>query len=261
MTERSREEPKRRPRELERILSKAGACSRKQARAWIESGRVTVNGVPIVDPDAWFDPHHDRVELDGKRLALESTMYVALHKPRGFLTTRSDPQKRATVYDLLQDLGAWVVPVGRLDAETSGLLLFTNDTQFADHVTNPRSHVDKVYRVEATPRLSDRSLATLESGVVLRDGKTLPAKVGRIVHRGPSTVFDLSIREGRNRQVRRMVHEVGSKVTHLARLSIGPIELGDLASGAFRHLTAREVRLVYGERSGVRGARRDRSAS
>jgi pseudouridine synthase len=245
--------PGRRPRELERILSKAGAGSRKQARTWIEAGRVTVNGVRVVDPDAWFDPERDRVALDGRLLALEKKLYFALHKPRGYLTTRSDPDGRATVYELIADVGAWVVPVGRLDADTSGLLLFTNDTQFAEHVTNPRSHVDKIYRVEATPRLSVESLASLEAGVELSDGMTLPAVVMHVVHRGSSTSFDLTIREGRNRQVRRMVRAVGSKVTKLARLAIGSVKLGELASGAHRPLTAREVSALHAPRRSEEG--------
>ncbi len=239
--------PQRRPRELERILSKAGAGSRKQARAWIEAGRVTVNGARVVDPEAWFDPERDRIALDGRILALEKQLYLALHKPRGYLTTRTDPDGRPTVYELIADLGAWVVPVGRLDADTSGLLLFTNDTQFAEYVTNPRSHVDKLYRVEATPRLAAESLASLETGIELSDGMTLPARVTRVAHRGRATSFDLSIREGRNRQVRRMVRAAGSKVVKLARLAIGTVKLGELAIGAHRPLSAREVSALYAQ--------------
>lgn len=244
---------KRRPRGLERILSKAGACSRTQARAWIAAGRVRVNGVPIVDPDAWFDPDRDRITLDGKPLAREARLYVALHKPIGYLTTRTDPGGRQTVYDLLADLGAWVVPVGRLDGDTSGLLLFTNDTQFAEYVTNPLSHVDKTYRVEATPALSPEALEALAAGVELSDGPTRPARIARVLQRGRSTVFDLTLREGRNRQVRRMVKAVGSKVVRLARLSVGAVELGDLAAGAHRPLTSREVKSLLARRGSAEG--------
>lgn len=249
----ARQSPERRPRGLERILSKSGACSRKQAREWIAAGRVSVNGVRIVDPDAWFDPSRDRIVLDGRRLALEKKLYFALHKPRGYLTTRTDPGGRPTVYELIADIGAWVVPVGRLDADTSGLLLFTNDTQFAEYVTNPVSHVDKTYRVEASPRLSLEALAMLETGIELSDGPTLPARVARVLQRGRSTVFDLTLREGRNRQVRRMVKAAGSRVVKLARLSIGTVRLGDLASGAHRSLTAREVKSLGARRGSEEG--------
>jgi 23S rRNA pseudouridine2605 synthase len=229
---------------LERILSKAGVCSRAEARRWIEDGRVRVNGVPIFDPDAWFDPARDAVTVDGKRLRAAEKLYYALHKPRGYLTTRTDPGGRPTVYDLFDELDAWLIPVGRLDLETSGLLLLTNDTQFAERVTNPESHVEKTYRVEARPRLDAAALERLRQGVVLHDGPTRPARVENVKERGPATIFELSISEGRNRQVRRMVKEVGSRVEKLARLSIGPVELGGLAPGAVRPLSEREARAL-----------------
>lgn len=226
---------------LERLISKAGLGSRTQAREWIRAGRVRVNGVVIVDPEAWFDAARDEIRLDGRKLELAQRRYLALHKPRGYVTTRSDPDGRPTVYELVEDCGAWVVPVGRLDLETSGLLLFTNDTQFAELVTNPESHVEKLYEVEAGPRLSDAALERLRRGVTLHDGPTRPARVERLGERGPRTRFTIAISEGRNRQVRRMVKEVGAKVERLVRRSIGPLELGDLARGAWRELEPREV--------------------
>jgi 23S rRNA pseudouridine2605 synthase len=237
-------------RGLERILSKAGLCSRNVARTWIGAGRVRVNGVVIVDPDAWFDPVRDDVRLDGRRVNLARKLYYALHKPRGYLTTHTDPEGRKTVYELLQSAEGWVVPVGRLDLDTSGLLLFTNDTAFADLVTAPASHVDKRYKVEARPRLSEEALERLRRGVVLHDGPTRPARVEGHVPRGPNSVFEITISEGRNRQVRRMVKEVGARVEKLQRVAIGPLELGSLASGALRALTAAEVRsLIESARS------------
>jgi len=235
-------EPRRRG--LERILSKFGVCSRNEARNLIRRGRVRVNGVVIVDPDAWFDPDVDEFELDGKSLRASKKLYYALHKPRGYITTRSDPEGRLTVYELLGKIGAWVVPVGRLDLDTTGLLLFTNDTHFADLVSSPDSHVAKTYRVECTPRLTDEALARLAAGVTLSDGPTRPAIVKNQVFRGPKSQFELTISEGRNRQVRRMVKEVGARVDKLARLSIGPLALGDLASGAIRELSDGEVRAL-----------------
>lgn len=239
----------RRPRGLERILSKAGVCSRTQARAWIAAGRVRVNGAIVLDPDAWFDPARDQVELDGVRVEGGAKLYLALHKPVGYLTTRTDPGGRATVYELLDDVDRWVIPVGRLDLETSGLLLLTNDTQFAEHVTNPQSHVDKVYWVEAVPRLTPEAVQALRRGVDLHDGPTRPARVTELAHRGRASTFLLTLSEGRNRQVRRMVREVGSRVKRLERRSIGCVELGDLALGAVRRLTAAEVRGLLAARA------------
>jgi 23S rRNA pseudouridine2605 synthase len=235
-------------RELERLLSKAGLCSRKEASSLVRAGRVRVNGVVILDPEAWFDPARDRIEVDGRKLASAKKRYVALHKPRGYVTTRSDPDGRPTVYDLLVDLGDWVVTVGRLDLDTSGLLLLSNDTQFADRVTSPSSHVPKCYKVEASPRLAPEAYERLRRGVVLHDGPTRPALVEPIGDRGPASVFRITIDEGRNRQVRRMVREVGSKVQKLARVSIGELELGTLASGTWRDLTAAEVERLLAPR-------------
>jgi len=232
-------------RGLERILSKSGIASRKQAADWIRAGRVRVNGALILDPEAWFDPERDAITLDGKRLAPRERVYAALHKPRGYLTTRSDPGGRPTVYDLIAGLDAWVIPIGRLDADTSGLLLFTNDTQFAERITNPSSHVEKTYRVETEPALSDDALDALRTGIVLHDGPTRPARVERV----EQATFDITITEGRNRQVRRMVKAVGSRVVKLARIAIGPIGIGRLERGAWRHLSAAELRSLAGHRA------------
>ncbi len=233
--------------ELERLLSKAGACSRVQAREWIRAGRVAVDGRIVRDPSRPFDPARVALQLDGHALGSARRRYLALHKPRGYLTTRRDPQGRPTVYDLLGDVGAWVVPVGRLDLETSGLLLLTNDTRFADRITDPLSHVPKTYRVEARPRLDEQALEQLARGVELDDGPTRPARVEKLGDRGPATRLLVTIDEGRNRQVRRMLRAVGSRVEKLARLSIGPLELGTLPAGRWRELEAREVRRLERE--------------
>lgn len=231
-------------RELARVLSKAGLCSRTVAAEWIRAGRVRVDGALVRDPAARVAPEKSAVLVDGRRISPAERTYWALHKPRGYVTTRRDPEGRATVYDLLDDSGEWMVPVGRLDRDTTGLLLLTNDTQFAEYLTNPESHVEKTYRVTAKPRLPDTALERLRAGVVLKDGPTRPAVVKKVGDRGPCTVFDITITEGRNRQVRRMVAEVGGKVDKLARVSIGAIELGDLASGKARRLSAAEVRAL-----------------
>ncbi len=236
-------------RELARVLSKAGLCSRRVAAEWIRAGRVRVDGVCVRHPDARVASERAVIAVDGRRISGAERSYWALHKPRGFVTTRRDPSGRPTVYDLLCGVGEWVVPVGRLDLETSGLLLLTNDTQFAERVTNPKSHVPKTYRVTAKPRLDAGALERLRGGVTLSDGPTRPAIVKKLGDRGPCTAFEITITEGRNRQVRRMVGEVGGRVEKLARISIGAVELGDLASGAVRRLAEAEMRSFARERS------------
>ena len=229
--------------ELERLLSKAGACSRVEARERIRAGRVRVDGRCVRDPARPFRADA-RVELDGRPLEPAGKRYVVLHKPRGYITTRRDERGRPTVYELLGELREFVAPVGRLDADTSGLLLFTNDTLFAARICDPDAHVPKTYRVEARPRLADEALARLRAGLELADGPTRPARVEKLGDRGPVTRFLITIEEGRNRQVRRMVQEVGSRVEKLTRVSIGTLELGTLPSGRWRELEPRELRAL-----------------
>lgn len=234
---------------LERVLSKAGLGSRKDARSWIGARRVKVNGRVVEDPDAWVDLERDSVTLDEKPVAAGERIYLLLNKPAGYLTTYRDPEGRPTVYDLLPDRERYLFPVGRLDLDTSGMLLMTNDTQFAQRLTNPAHHVPKTYQVKATTHLSDEQLDRLRAGVELSDGMTRPAEVQRLREPGGKTVFTITITEGRNRQVRRMVEAVGSKVLKLVRVAIGPLTLGDLASGKSRSLTADEVRALMGRTS------------
>ena len=235
-------------RGLARVLSKAGICSRTVAAEWIRAGRVAVDGRTVLDPESRIVGERAAVTVDGRRISAARPAYFAFHKPRGYVTTRSDPSGRPTIYDLLEDVGAWVIAVGRLDLDTSGLLLLTNDTRFADLVASPESHVAKTYRVTARPRVGEGALERLRRGIVLTDGPTRPAKVAKVADRGPSTVFEIAITEGRNRQVRRMVREVGSKVVKLERRSIGPVELGDLAAGKVRPLSASEIRALSAKR-------------
>ncbi len=230
------------------MLSKAGICSRTVAAEWIRAGRVAVDGRVVLDPESRVVGERAVVTVDGRQIGAAQRAYFAFHKPRGYVTTRSDPSGRPTIYDLLEGLDAWVIAVGRLDLDTSGLLLLTNDTAFADRVASPESHVAKTYRVTARPRVPEDALERLRRGVVLADGPTRPANVAKIADRGPSTVFEIAITEGRNRQVRRMVREIGSKVVKLERRSIGPVEIGALAAGAVRPLSASEIRALSAER-------------
>lgn len=234
--------PNKRPlKTLERVLSKAGVGSRTEARAWVREGRVKVNGKIARDPDLWIDMDRDRVRLDDKPLEPRERVYVLLYKPAGYLTTYKDPKGRPTVYDLITDVGTFVSPVGRLDLDTSGLLLMTNDTQFAERVTNPLSHVPKTYLVKASTVLTDAQLQTLRDGLELADGMTRPAIVGRVRDSGKYTHFEITLTEGRNRQVRRMVEALGARVLKLVRIRIGPVSIGTLPIGTWRPLTRREV--------------------
>ena len=229
-------------RTLDRLLSRAGLCSRGEAVRWIAAGRVRVNGRIVRDAGDWVDPARDEVTLDGRALRGARPLTLALHKPKGFLTSRGDPRGRRTVYALLEDVPAWVFPVGRLDRDTSGLLLLTNDTELGERVTNPDSLLEKVYRVTTKSRVEPEELAALEQGIELQDGPTRPARARLVGHRGPTSVVELAIHEGKNRQVRRMFLALGRPVKELRRIAIGPIALGELASGRWRVLAAGELR-------------------
>jgi pseudouridine synthase len=186
----------RRLKTLERVFSKAGLASRTDARSWIGAGRVRVNGKTIENPDHWIDLDRDRVTLDGKPLREREKVYVLLYKPTGYLTTHRDPEGRPTVYDLLGDFGAWLSPVGRLDLDTSGLLVLTNDTDFAERLTNPDHEVAKTYQVKAATLLTDEQIERLRAGVKLSDGVTRPAQVTRLRDSGKRTHLELTIKEG-----------------------------------------------------------------
>lgn len=252
---------------LDRILSRAGLGSRTEARSWISDGRVAVNGRKTQTPDAWFDPEEDRITFDGKPLRAARKLYLLLYKPKGYLTTYKDPEGRPTIYDLLKEIPEWVFPAGRLDQDSSGLLLITNDTAFGDYVTSPESHVPKTYLVKASALLSDEQLQRLREGVELSDGPTRPAEVQRVRDSEKYTFFEITLTEGRNRQVRRMVEALpfesreakqddsmssnaervprgapGAKVLKLVRVRIGNIGIGGLEIGKVRALTPEEVR-------------------
>jgi pseudouridine synthase len=234
---------------LERVLSKAGIGSRSEARSWIAAGRVTVDDRVIRDPDHWVDLERDRVQFDGQPLGSTKRIYLLLHKPAGYLTTYRDPEGRPTVYDLLPERGQYVFPVGRLDLDTSGLLIMTNDAQFAERMTNPDYHVPKTYLVKASIPLRDEQLDQLRHGIELRDGPTRPAIVTRV---NPRT-FEITITEGRNRQVRRMVEALGAKVEKLTRIAIGALRV-ELEPGTVRELTEDELRALQRADSGQQTA-------
>lgn len=231
-----------RQKTLERVLSKAGLGSRTEARSWIHADRVRVNGKLIQNPDHWIDVDHDKVTFDGKPLQSAEKRYLLLYKPKGYITTYKDPEGRPTVYDLIEGLDAWVFPVGRLDLDTSGLLVLTNDSGFAELLTNPHYKVPKTYQLKCSTRLTNEQMDRLRNGVDLDDGRTRPAIINHLRDSEKYTHLEMTITEGRNRQVRRMVEAIGSKVLKLVRISIGPVRIADLQIGKFRDLTPNELK-------------------
>jgi pseudouridine synthase len=197
------------------------------------------------------DVARDRVQFDGAPLVERERRYVLLHKPTGYLTTYRDPAGRPTVYELVADVGTFLSPVGRLDLDTSGLLLMTNDNRFAERVTNPDSHVPKTYLVEVSSALTDADLQRLRDGIDLDDEPTRPATVERLPEAAGNARFAITITEGRNRQVRRMVETLGARVGELVRVRIGSLELGGLSIGKWRDLTPEEVHALIGEGPGA----------
>jgi 23S rRNA pseudouridine2605 synthase len=219
---------------LNAYLARAGVASRRRADELIKAGRVRVNGEPG-QLNTFVSPG-DVVEVDGERVAAQPLAYLLLHKPTGVVTTARDPQGRPTVVDLVRHASR-VVPVGRLDAETTGALLLTNDGALAHRLAHPRYGVEKAYEVEVEGKPGDDALRRLAEGVDLEDGRTAPAQVRRL---GPGRI-ELVLHEGRNRQVRRMCEAVGHPVRRLHRSRYGPLELGGLGPGQWRELAGHEV--------------------
>lgn len=229
---------------LARALSKLGFCSRSQAAKLIRAGRVRLNGVKRIDPECPVQLVRDRIEVDGTRIAAEARTYLMLNKPRGIITTASDEKSRDTVYSLLDEKLPWVGPVGRLDKASEGLLLLTNDTEWAARIGDPNSHVDKTYHVQVTIADGERIAEKMIAGVVA-DGELLRAKSVRVLRRGDrNTWLEIVLDRGKNRQIRRMAEVLGAEVKRLVRVAIGPILLGDLAKGRSRALTAQEKKLL-----------------
>ena len=207
---------------------------------------MAVNGNKIQTPDHWVDVASDRVTLDGRPLGGARKVYLLLYKPKGYLTTYKDPEGRRTVYNLIPGIDQFISPVGRLDLDSSGLLIMTNDTDFGNHIMSPESKIAKTYLVKSSLLLSDEQLDRLRAGIELADGPTRPAMVARIRDSARYTFFEITISEGRNRQVRRMVEALGAKVLKLVRVAIAAIRIGDLEIGTYRELTAAEVSQLHG---------------
>lgn len=231
---------------LQKILSTAGVASRRLSEELILQGRVSVNGTTVRELGTKADPSVDEIKVDGRRIKTEQRKrYVLLNKPRGYITTRSDPQGRPTVMDLVKGVKEYIYPVGRLDYDSEGLLLLTNDGELAARLTHPRHEVEKVYeaRVKGVP--DDRTLDRLARGVPIEGRRTAPARIRAsepfVKGSGEQTIVEIAIHEGRQRQVRNMFDAVGHPVVRLKRVRIGPIEDPHIPVGHWRDLTPQEV--------------------
>ena len=241
------------PERIQKLLARAGLGSRRRCEEILASGRVAVNGRVAALGDR-ADPESDTVTVDGVPVDVARRVVVyALHKPSGVVTTASDPEGRPIVLDLVPPEPR-VFPVGRLDADTEGLILLTNDGDLAQLVAHPSHGVEKTYLVEAEGPIGHAELSRLRGGVDLDDGPTAPARVRLLDRQGSRVAFEVTIHEGRNRQVRRMVEAVGGRVRRLVRTEVGPVSLGRLAPGAWRRLEPAEVdrlrRAAGGRRDG-----------
>ena len=234
------------PIRLQKIIADAGVCSRRKAEELISSGKVKVNGHEVKLGDK-ADPNKDIITVDGERLYIsrkKTFRYIMLNKPRGYVTSMSDELDRRVVTDLLDGVGERVYPIGRLDRNSEGLLLFTNDGNFANDVMHPSRHISKTYRVTVRPDINDEQLVRLSEGVEI-DGKvTAPATVLVLEKQQGRVVLQMTIHEGRNRQIRKMCEAVGLEVARLKRTSVGPIKLGMLQPGEWRDLKPDELRAI-----------------
>ncbi len=234
------------PQRLQKIIAAAGHCSRRRAEELITAGRVRVDGrVAVVGDKA--DGQSALITIDNQPLQpAEKLLYVLINKPVGTVTTLSDPEGRPVVTDLVKDLSLRLFPVGRLDINTSGLLLMTNDGGLANRLAHPSHQVDKRYLVKVRGHLSDAAKRQLQEGVTLEDGVTSPAQLVNLRISGSHTWFELIIHEGRNRQVRRMCEAVGHQVSRLVRIGYAFLSLGDLAPGQKRFLSDQEIKRLQG---------------
>jgi 23S rRNA pseudouridine2605 synthase len=230
---------------LDRAFSKSGALSRTDAARRIRAGEVSVNGRVVRDPERWVSLTRDRITCKGELLKERKKVYLMLYKPKGVVTTHRDPEGRRTVYDLLNGVDDWVFPVGRLDKDTSGLLLMTNDTEFSASLTNPLSKIPKTYQVKVNFHPSQEQLKILEGGMILKKGdRTLPARVRVIRETVKCAHLDITIIEGKNRQVRRMIECLEGKVLKLVRRRIGNLSLGYLQVGGYRFMDHKDLLLL-----------------
>jgi len=228
---------------LQKVISQAGIASRREAENLIKAGRVTVNGAVVTEMGIKVQPTKDKIAVDGKLISSEELIYVMLYKPKGVVTTARDPQGRKTVCDLLKDISQRVYPVGRLDYNTEGLLLMTNDGELTHSLIHPSHKIYKTYLVKVKGIPPEEKLDMLRVGIKLEDGKTAPAKIDMIeIDRDKDTAtLEITIHEGKNRQIRRMCEAIGYPVKQLKRIKFAFLTLAGLRRGEYRHLTVNEV--------------------
>jgi 23S rRNA pseudouridine2605 synthase len=227
------------------VLSKLGYCSRSDALELIRAGRVGLNGGICRDPEAPVRSERDRIEVDGVQLAAQAKVYLMLNKPRGVVTTASDEKGRETVYAYLDDALPWVAPVGRLDKASEGLLLLTNDSEWAARLLAPETHLDRIYHVQISAVADAGLIESITKGVRIGDGSILRAKRAQILRGGKkNTWLEIVLDQGKNRHIRRMLTQLGINVLRLLRVAIGPLRLGDLSKGTSRRLTDAEKRAL-----------------
>lgn len=232
---------------LQKIISESGIASRRNAEDLIFEGRVTVNG-KIANIGTKADPARDSIKVDGKLLIKrEPKVYLIFNKPRGVITSLHDPERRMTVKDFLKDLKYRVFPVGRLDYDSEGILLLTNDGEFAHAVLHPSRKISKMYLVKVKGMLTEDDMIQLRTGIKLEDGITAPSKVRRVRETEHNSWLEITIYEGRKRQIRRMLETIGHPVLKLKRIRINGIEIGELKPGAFRYLTSGEIKRIKRE--------------
>lgn len=250
---------------IQKVMADQGLCSRRAAEQIIREGRVKVNGHPAGVGDK-MDPAKDLLSVDGERVQIQKKQeyhYLMLHKPRGYVTTTSDELGRKTVMDLVADYPARLFPVGRLDRESEGLLLLTNDGEFANLMMHPSHGVSKLYRVTVRPHAEEAQVVALSEGVTLDDGtRTQPAVISVVADEPGRTVLEMTIKEGKNREIRRMCEAVGLEVIRLRRNAVGAVKLGMLGPGSYRELTKSELNaLRAAAQRGVARARTEGAGS
>ena len=232
------------PVRLQKYMADCGVASRRKSEELIASGKVKVNGIVASVGDK-IDIKNDTVTVSGRKIIPQTNyVYVMLNKPRGYVTTMSDEMDRKCVAELVADIGTRVYPIGRLDRDSEGLLLFTNDGEFANAITHPSRHISKTYRVSVKPRITEEQLTVLTSSLMIDGRQTLPADVRIISNEPEKSVLEIILYEGRNRQIRRLCEEAGLETARLKRLAIGQLSLGRLKPGEYRNLTHDEVSLL-----------------
>ncbi len=228
---------------LQKAIADAGVASRREAEDLIREGLVTVNGKVITNLGTQVDPEHCHIKVRGKLIqSQQKKVYLALNKPIGYVTTLKDPQNRPTIMEFIRGIKARVFPVGRLDYNSEGLIILTNDGELANEIMHPRHHMPKTYLVKVKGKLAPSKLDKLQRGIRLPDGLTAPAQIQKVRSLPANTFLEITIHEGRKRQIRRMFEKLGHSVLKLKRIRIGPVYLGDLPPGKFRKLNPSEIK-------------------